>query len=139
MRIYQEHHDVAVGFVARQDGKQVGAIRLAPAEGGGLRVGHIEVAKDARRQRVGTRLYERAAQLSCKVYRGPLRSDVYRTAEAQAFWDKQVAKGRAVCARQSSEHEAEYAKGWPHDMSISNRGGCVHYVLRCPTRSLAGQ
>lgn len=47
-------------------------------------------------KRLGTRLYEFAAELACK--RGkPLVSDTERSQFAEAFWRKQTAKGRAGC------------------------------------------
>lgn len=48
------------------------------------------------RQRFGTRLYEFANELACK--RGlRLASDAERSQFAEAFWRKQVSKGRAMC------------------------------------------
>lgn len=50
-----------------------------------------------RGSRAGTRLYEHAARLSCDLVGGPLASDDdgNRSTSAEAFWKKQVAKGRA--------------------------------------------
>lgn len=48
------------------------------------------------RKRFGTRLYEFANELACK--RGlRLASDSERSQYAEAFWRKQVTKGRAMC------------------------------------------
>lgn len=48
------------------------------------------------RRRFGTRLYEFANELACK--RGlRLASDSERSQFAEAFWRKQVGKGRAMC------------------------------------------
>lgn len=63
----------------------------------GLVVTAISV-KDRKDQhkRLGTRLYEFAAELACQ--RGkPLVSDAERSQFAEAFWRKQTGKGRAVC------------------------------------------
>lgn len=63
------------------------------------RVAHVlwvEVLAGFQRSRIATRLYEAAFAKTCDVYRGALfGSDDTRSAAAQAFWEKQVAKGRA--------------------------------------------
>lgn len=45
--------------------------------------------------KVGTKLYERAARVACEVAGKPLASDTQRSKIAEAFWQKQEAKGRA--------------------------------------------
>ena len=63
------------------------------------RVAHVlwvEVLREFQRSRVATRLYEAAFARTCEVYRGALfGSDDTRSEGAQAFWEKQVEKGRA--------------------------------------------
>lgn len=75
----------------------VGDAFIAPVRGG-YRVERIEVRRDENRgKRVGTRIYEEAARVACS--RGkPLVSDIIRSAFAEAFWRKQVRRGRAKCA-----------------------------------------
>lgn len=58
--------------------------------------GLIEVEEPFRRQRVGTALYEAALDEICKR-RKFMVSDITRSAFAEAFWRKQVARGRAKC------------------------------------------
>jgi ribosomal protein S18 acetylase RimI-like enzyme len=45
--------------------------------------------------KVATKLYEAAAKDSCKRWKAPLASDTSRSANAEAFWYKQMMKGRA--------------------------------------------
>jgi len=94
-------------------------------------IGYIEVARTHRRRGLGTRLYVAAAKEACRWLCMPLHSDTARTANAQAFWEKQARKGRATCERQVP------ANTWAsqHDLateSILGRGGCWRYKLTCP-------
>jgi len=63
------------------------------------RVAHVlwvEVHPEFQRRRLATKLYELAFAQACNVYRGSLfASDDTRSAEAQAFWEKQVERDRA--------------------------------------------
>jgi len=61
-----------------------------------LEVGSIEVDPAYRERRLGTKLYEIALKEACKLgYE--IESDSTRSAFAEAFWRKQVSKGRAEC------------------------------------------
>ena len=83
----------------------------------------IAIDKDMRRKRIGTALYEAAAQLSCQRFKKPLASDKVRSPMADQFWRKQVARGRAHCSRVSPKPGAGRDAGKPW---------CEHYVLSCP-------
>lgn len=96
-------------------------------------VSHVLVDEAFHRCGVGTQLYERAAKIACKDFKHPLHSDVERTGYAQAFWEKQIRKGRAVCiARAPARNPIEM-----HE-PVVGRGGCERYKLTCPApKSLA--
>lgn len=73
------------------------AVLLLEPRAAGLVVASVQV-KDARAygKRLGTRLYEAAVEHACKLGK-PLVSDHERSPFAEAFWRKQVGKGRANC------------------------------------------
>lgn len=76
--------------------------RTKPRAGGAtepvLKVSYIELAPKERKGRVGTLLYDAMLGEACD--RGqPLTSDRMRSHFAEAFWRKQVRKGRAKCVR----------------------------------------
>lgn len=77
------------------DGKrQVGGITAVEAYSV-MEVGMIEV--EHKREGIGTRLYEEAAYYACEQFGKPLASlDWQRSAAADGFWKKQIAKGRAT-------------------------------------------
>jgi hypothetical protein len=53
---------------------------------------------------LGTRVYERAMRVACDVGGGyAITSDTTRSVFSEAFWRKQVAKGRATCEGDGSE------------------------------------
>jgi GNAT superfamily N-acetyltransferase len=82
----------------------------------------ISVRSDMQRCGVGTKLYERAARLACADGL-KLQSDTVRSSNAEAFWEKQVRKKRAVCLG-------------PHPRRSRD---CFQYRLKsCPVRSLRG-
>lgn len=60
----------------------------------GLLVSSIDLHPRAQRKGLGTKLYEVAAEIACN-YDLPLVSDRLRSRFAEAFWRKQLAKGRA--------------------------------------------
>lgn len=60
------------------------------------KISWISVEPEARRCRLGTRLYEQALEYAC-ARGGRLVSDTVRSQNAQRFWEKQVSKGRASC------------------------------------------
>lgn len=93
----------------------------------GLQVSWVKVDDRLRRCGVATRLYEAMAKAACDAG-GVLSSDVIRKPAAEAFWRKQVAKGRARCVRRAGSS--------PHpDYGL---GGCETYALtRCPVETLA--
>lgn len=63
-----------------------------------LAVGYVSVPPELRRKGVATALYEVALEHACREKR-QLASDVERSHFAEAFWRKQVRKGRARCLR----------------------------------------
>lgn len=87
VRVYPYAFDVsnAAGLVA--------SFSLEPRSYG-LVVTDIGVADGWRRSGIGTLIYEFAAELACRL-ETPLVSDAYRSHFAEAFWRKQLAKGRA--------------------------------------------
>lgn len=93
----------------------------------GLQVSWIDVDPGIRRCGVATRLYEAMAKVACDAG-GVLSSDAIRQPTTEAFWRKQVAKGRARCVRRAGSS--------PHpDYGL---GGCETYALtRCPVETLA--
>jgi GNAT superfamily N-acetyltransferase len=75
---------------------QVGVMQLSWGEGVAA-VTNVLVRRDFARRGIATMMYEVAAELAAK--RGlPLVSDITRYPGAEAFWQKQVAKGRAIKA-----------------------------------------
>lgn len=58
------------------------------------------------RRGIATRMYELAAEIAQREFGLPLRSDEVRSAPAEAFWQKQQAKGRARFA--STHYELAY-------------------------------
>lgn len=96
-------------------------------------VANTRVNATVQRCGVGTKLYEAAAQFGCTQLGAPLRSDYGRSAAAQSFWEKQVKKGRATCAKWiAGEVEAPDTRE-----SAYGRGNCDHYVLTCPIETLS--
>lgn len=88
--------------------------------GGYVRIGSARVAGNARRQKLGTAVYEYAARYACASFGKPLASDYRhsRSPSAEAFWQKQLIKGRA---------------------KLIGEGDDNYYVLTCPApKSLAG-
>lgn len=114
-------------------GRQVGVMRAAPGRLGRwrdgkevVRVHEIAVDRQHRRQGIGTRLYARAAALACHRFRLPLASNVLRSDDSEAFWQRQVRKGRAECLQ------------WPSGPAQEGKS-CAEYILSCPPpRSLSG-
>ncbi len=102
-------------------------------------VGQIRVREELRRSGLGTKLYEAAARVACTEFNQPLSSDHKRSLPAQRFWEKQVKRKRAVCARKgrlaAEDRDAHPAR------SVPNRGGCDYYRLKsCPAPvSLTGK
>lgn len=63
-----------------------------------LEVGYVQVDPEYREHRLGTKLYEMALKEACTLgYE--VDSDTTRSAFAEAFWRKQVSKGRAECVK----------------------------------------
>lgn len=85
----------------------------------GPSVSHIHVREDLRRRRVATRLYEAASRIACHVWGEGLRSGVARTANADAFWRKQVLRGRADCLKRYERHCFQYQMACPAPSSLS--------------------
>jgi GNAT superfamily N-acetyltransferase len=113
---------------------EYGAMHLVSRGRKYLEIKSVLVSALLRRCGVGTRLYEAAAVLACDKRR-VLRSDSRRTMYSQAFWEKQVRHGRAVC--ESPQPTPPHSDPrWP-----TIRGGCLQYVLTapCPAPKLDGR
>ena len=113
---------IAVRIEARAGRVVAGAITVDTRS---MAVSFIETARPFQRQGIGTRLYEKAAALTCAQFKRPLRSDYERTKNSDTFWQKQVAKGRATCEQAIERDDAD---DWAHE----GRSGCERYKLTCP-------
>jgi hypothetical protein len=113
---------------ARDNFRQVGVIAANHVgDPLGLQVSWIKVDDRLRRCGVATRLYAAMAKVACDAG-GVLSSDVIRKPAAEAFWQKQVAKGRARCVRRAGN-------SWHPDYGL---GDCEAYALtQCPAETLA--
>jgi len=60
------------------------------------RVTWISVGSAHHRRGIGTALYARMARESCRRWGQPLHSDTNRSHLAEAFWQKQLDRGRAT-------------------------------------------
>jgi hypothetical protein len=108
------------------DAVVVGSVRAEYSREGPCKINVVDasVAPYARRCGVATKLYELVANRACG-HGLRLCSDYRRTPESEAFWQKQAAKGRAIC------------RGW--QKRGRERWYCTEYQLKsCPVRSLAG-
>lgn len=109
----------------------VGAVMLQP-DGS---IESIGLDPEFRHKGIGTQLYQRAAAMACSEIGEPLRSDMERSGYSQAFWEKQVRKGRARC---ESPTRLPAPTGVPIETVTYGRGQCTRYVLSCPApKSLA--
>jgi GNAT superfamily N-acetyltransferase len=134
-RVGKHLYGVRVEALAKGVKGRVGAITVAnrSSEPDVAFVSHILVDEAFHRCGVGTRLYERAAQIACKDFKLPLSSDSERSGYAQGFWEKQVRKGRATCVKAVPERRSNCASD-----ALVGRGGCERYKLTCPApKSLA--
>jgi GNAT superfamily N-acetyltransferase len=81
------------------DGRMIGSLIASKYTEQGTRddyffVGDIAVHPEFRRLKIATRIYEEAAKEACK--RGLPLASYYRSGHrSQAFWEKQIRKGRA--------------------------------------------
>lgn len=96
VRCTNDYEPGVVSFRAKVDGRKVGRLDTYLNERDALTVGVIEVDKAYRRSRIGTRLYEAAAREACRQGK-VLGSDSLRSPFAEAFWLKQIERGRARC------------------------------------------
>lgn len=145
----QGEHIKAVRIEARtvdQDkhGRQgliAGAITVTKRSAGGIGpqlfgipyTSHVEVTKELQRCGIGTKLYKEAAKIACKEFGEPLHSDIERSAQAEGFWQKQVAKGRAVCTKPILASAGDW------EGPIVGRNGCETYKLTCPAPTSLGR
>lgn len=119
---------------------QVGAIYLRRDTRGMdhiLTVETVSVLDSYQRCGVGTKLYTHAATIARE--RGvPLYSDSARTKASQSFWEKQVRKGRAKCARKGRGARKISMK--PGSDIVEERGkwSCQEYVLKPDAKDLSG-
>ena len=101
-------------------------------------VTHIEVAREARRQGIATKMYELAARTACDVFKKPLASDTARSGAAEGFWEKQEQKGRARLVNLKGMDDDEFFdedEEYPDDPEERD----YIYVLTCPPpKSLTG-
>ena len=132
-RLPVRNFDGDPGFAYYADGQQIASIFVwKTAEGPAIHT--VQVDRAFRERGLGTKLYKAAADLACRKFKAPLLSDASRSGYAQAFWEKQVRKGRAVCVKPHPDpHIAD------RELTVAGRGGCWRYRLTCPApRSLAG-
>jgi len=97
LNAYLEGHPCTDGMMLKEGScgyMILGTSRDAPY----LFVIGVRVAADARRQLIGTRLYEKAAEIAAQ-YGLPLASDTSRTPSAEGLWKKQQRLGRARAKR----------------------------------------
>jgi hypothetical protein len=102
----------------------------------------IKVEKDRCRLGIATQLYTRLARDVCRTYKQPLSSDTGRTEASQAFWAKQVAKGRATCVEPTAAPGPPPDPSWKPtpDVAVEGRGGCLYYQLKsCKVTDLSGR
>jgi GNAT superfamily N-acetyltransferase len=90
---------------------------------GELTVSIIRVKPPYQRCGIATRMYEIAGKYAC-ANGLQLASDVTRSDEADLFWQKQAAKGRARRYTKTADGET-YARG------------DAYYVLSCPVETLS--
>lgn len=102
-----------------------------------LTVGTVSVLDSYQRCGVGTKLYERAAAVA-RARGVKLYSDAARTEASQGFWEKQVRKGRAKCARKGAG--ARKIRMTPGRDIVEERGRwpCLEYVLKPEAHDLSG-
>jgi GNAT superfamily N-acetyltransferase len=86
-----------------------------------MQISRIFVEPEYRKRGVATRLYEAAAKLSCKKYNLPLASDETRSPEADSFWRKQAAKGRARAVPETEDTGDYYILSCPAPPSLAGR------------------
>lgn len=91
---------------AAENGKYVGTASLQKLKKNGRTVYKMSIEVDKPKYQLketdpeglGTRLYERSARAACRVGRAyAITSDTIRSVFSEAFWRKQVRKGRATC------------------------------------------
>ena len=160
----------AVEVVARDSrDRYAGALTLSKEKRDGqqvLVVDQVEVVPEFRKKRLGTKMYEWAARIACRLAGRPLTSSTQRSEWSESFWQKQQRKGRAACASTGTWRDGGAGKYWlgpradmasrlepeafdrlmeqlpkPARDPVYNEPywPCERYVLTCPApRSLAG-
>lgn len=125
VRTHRSAYGDDVVFMAQDAGRRVGVITANHvADPLGLQVSWVRVAGYAQRCGVATKLYTAMAQAACDAG-GVLSSDMVRAPTTEAFWQKQVAKGRARCVRHIKNPQP-------------GASDCETYALkRCPVETLA--
>jgi len=119
-------------ITATSHGRKLGYMEIEEAKGRQkvMKVAFAETRKTG--IGIGTKLYETAARTACKLG-APLASDSSRTRFSQAFWEKQVTKGRATCMAGSGR-----AVRLTDEFGRKGTWRCGTYALTCPApRSLA--
>lgn len=110
---------------AHVNGRQVGYLDLRLTKQGMPYPSMVSVDPSVRRRGVATLLYREAARLVHERFGQPLHSDVDRSGPDDAFWQKQVREGRAVCTRKART----VTQNVPFDHIVKGRSGCVRYRL----------
>lgn len=121
--IEREHSGDEYMFFAKYHGRLVGDAKVRESQTHGLVVELIGVEDRDRRRGVGTALYEAALKLSCETGK-PLASDHQRSPFAEAFWRKQVKKGRATCHQRNTEKQENVWNGPLHDARYQAEESC---------------
>lgn len=96
LRIKRCADEFGAEYTARYKGREVGTLSSEHLGRKATEATFIDVAPGYRGLRVGTALYEAAADDACMSGR-TLISDETRSRYAEAFWQKQLRKGRAEC------------------------------------------
>lgn len=94
--------------------RYAGALTLTKEKRGGrdvLVVDQIEVLPEFRKKRLGTKMYEWATKVACRLNR-PLSSSSNRSEWSESFWRKQQRKGRAGCTGTGTMKDGGNGKYW---------------------------
>lgn len=139
---------------AEFDGERAGSVVAKPQGASEIEISSIEVEPEHRRNRLGTRLYERALVWGCgQPGVLAITSDTVRSPFAEAFWRKQQAKGRAKCVgtggdeypdpieelrarvREGTLSRAEFDRMVaPLPKAVRGRWPCERFVIDCASR-----
>lgn len=110
---------------ALDNGQEIASMDITTDEEGIPFVSMVSVASAAERRGIATLLYREAFRLVDKRYGQQLHSDVERSGATDAFWQKQVHEGNAVCMRKVRAASKNVA----FDRIVKGRSGCERYRM----------